>query len=592
MPGHVSNRCKNSWKLNFLPIFGVLFSASIHSVLSQIPAKKSDDFINSIGVAVHLYRTNGPYGNGTNVKNRLAELGIKHVRDQIKEVGLGNYPLVKSLADGGVKFTGFLQGDYNNAQYTPAWWLQEVKNAGAMYAYEAFEGPNESDLGFGFTYKGAQWPAGTKAFQIDLYNAVKNDSSIQHLPVLGPSIGGGNKLVPASAMGDISAYVDYGNFHYYKASGQSYSEGYPDWDLQSVKNFHNVMFGIKPYMATEGGYNTATVGSSISESLDAKYTLRYYLEYWRLGVTRTFKYELFDEGPTTLLTEDNFGLIANDGMRLKPAASAIKSLTSLLNEPFPSKAFSPNSLKFTITGADSFTHYNLLQKSNGKFYLIIWNDAPSWNASTRVEIANNDPLTITFNQPISEVKHYAPCTNGTSVVSTTLKPTSLNVTIPNHPFIYEIMPEPLNVGMFRAAHNLALNGTDDLLKSAGDGVPNLLKFAFNMIGSGLGQVATLNVPTVATLATNGEAGMPRGEMGTGMNAGKLKLTYIRRKSTSSPGISYAVQFNNSLLPNSWAVNGSAVESVASINEFIERVTVTDSIVNSKRYARVRVTTTQ
>lgn len=425
----------------------LLLFAPFESLFSQVPAKRADDFVHSIGVAVHFDRNTGPYSNGTNVRQRLADLGIKHVRDQIREPEITNYPLVKSVANTGVRFTGFLHGDFKNPAYGPAWWLQQVKNAGAMYAYEAIEGANEADLGFGFVYKGAQWPAGVKAFQIDLYNTVKNDPSIRHLPVLGPTIGGGDKRTPAAALGDLSAYVDYGNFHYYKADGQTYSEGYPDWDLQSVKNFHNVIFGTKPYVATEGGYNTAKGASSgISERLDAKYTLRYYLEYWRAGVTRTFKYELFDGGTDDTLTEDNFGLVASDGVRIKSSGRAVKNLIKLLKEPEPTKIFTPESLNFTISEADDYTHYNLLQKSTGKFYLVIWNDAPSWNAEKKHEISNSDAVILKFNQTVSDVKLYSPCTHGTGEVTSFLKPTSLNITVPNHPYIYEITLKPVTSG--------------------------------------------------------------------------------------------------------------------------------------------------
>ncbi|TAH26152.1 MAG: T9SS C-terminal target domain-containing protein [Cytophagales bacterium] len=412
------------------------------SASTQFQAKKADDFINSIGVATHIDRSAGPYSNAANVKSQLLNLGIKHIRDQIRETNITNYTLVKDLADNGIKSTGFLQGDFNNSLWTPSWWIQQVKNMGAAYAYEAFEGPNEADLGFGFIYKGQTWPNGVREFQKDIYLTVKNDPSISDRPVLGPTIGSGFKPTWANSLGDISAYVDYGNFHYYKAWGQSYSEGFPDWDLQNVKDFHNAMFGNKPYMATEGSYQTAINGGGISELLNAKYTLRYYLEYWRLGVVRTFKYELFDGGTSNTDGEQKFGLIENDGITLKPAAIAVKDMISLLADPNPAAVFTPTTLNFTVTNADSYTHYNLLQKSNGKFYLVIWNDAPSWNDNTKTEITNNDPITLTFNQTVVEAKLYMPCTNGTALVSTNTNPTSLNITVPNHPMIYEISLNP------------------------------------------------------------------------------------------------------------------------------------------------------
>lgn len=431
-----------TYKLKYFWI--IILICDTVSTTAQLPAKKANDFINSIGVATHL-SYDGVYQNTNNVKNQLLNLGIKHIRDGIDT----NFSAVKDLAKSGIKITGILQGDFNIPAQTPTYWIQKVKKAGALDGFEAFEGPNEADLPMMcFTYKGQGWPEGVRAFQKDLYQTVKNDPTLNHLPVLGPTIGSGLKAPFANAMGDISAYVDFGNFHYYKAWGQSYSEGFPDWDLKSVKNSHNVMFGNKPYMSTEGSYHTAIkTESGISESVNAKYTLRFFLEYWRLGIVRTFKYELFDEGTSFSNAEDKFGLIENDGTTIKKTGIALKNLISILTDPFPTKIFTPNSLNFSIINEDSNTHYSLLQKSTGKYYLIIWNDGPSWDEDLKSEIKNTDSLTIIFNQKILQAKLFAPCTNGIEVLKTIQNPKLLTAIIPNHPYIYEItIPTLLKLG--------------------------------------------------------------------------------------------------------------------------------------------------
>lgn len=137
---------------------------------------------------------------------------------------------------------------------------------------------------------------------------------------------------------------------------------------------------------------------------------------------------------------------------------------------------------------------------------------------------------------------------------------------------------------FRTATGLAADGSQDTATPAGDGVPNLLKYAFNMIGTGSGQSASLATPNAATLTELGTAGLPfPGADG----AGKLQLTYIRRKASSNPGITYTVEFSDALA--AWAVNPSATESTTSIDATFERVTVTDSsVAATKRFARMRI----
>ncbi len=141
---------------------------------------------------------------------------------------------------------------------------------------------------------------------------------------------------------------------------------------------------------------------------------------------------------------------------------------------------------------------------------------------------------------------------------------------------------------FRRVYSLADDGSEDLLTPAGDGVANILKFAFNMLGGGRGgEPASLSTPNVAVLTANGLAGLPLMGMGTGDDEGKLTITYIRRKATSVPGVSYIVEYSDDL--NAWEVNSAAFESATSLGLIFERVTVTDSTaIPGKRFVRVRV----
>ena len=139
---------------------------------------------------------------------------------------------------------------------------------------------------------------------------------------------------------------------------------------------------------------------------------------------------------------------------------------------------------------------------------------------------------------------------------------------------------------FRSANGLPANGSDDLLMPANDGVTNLQKFAFNMIGNGTGQVANLGIANAVYVnPLNGIAGLPSIAVNS---QGRLSLTYVRTTATANSGISSTVEFSNTLVSD-WAENMSATEVVSSIGATYERVTVTDSIPASpRRFVRVRV----
>lgn len=115
----------------------------------------------------------------------------------------------------------------------------------------------------------------------------------------------------------------------------------------------------------------------------------------------------------------------------------------------------------------------------------------------------------------------------------------------------------------------------------GDGVANLLKFAFNMDPL---------VPDGRRLTPDGgeTAGLPSGEhvvLPDGRIA--LRMEYIRRKASSAPGISYAVQFASDL--HDWAEPGLP-ETATSIDDTWERVSVTDDPPPGilRRFGRVKI----
>lgn len=120
----------------------------------------------------------------------------------------------------------------------------------------------------------------------------------------------------------------------------------------------------------------------------------------------------------------------------------------------------------------------------------------------------------------------------------------------------------------------------------GDGISNLLEYACNLnpASSDAGSVApgtgTSGQPAVALLTTPDK---------------RLRVEFLRRKTTSGSGLAYAAQFCDTLLETgfgAWA-DATATPVVTSIDETWERVVIEDSTPNAqRRFARVKVTYTQ
>ena len=178
---------------------------------------------------------------------------------------------------------------------------------------------------------------------------------------------------------------------------------------------------------------------------------------------------------------------------------------------------------------------------------------------------------------------YRPTTKGLRVLTAVTSNTSGPI---NTAFTLFIASDPVSLKSFRSVHGLAVDGSQDPQTPAEDGVRNLLKFTFNMLGTGVDKTSELTTANRSTLPADGMAGLP---LAGGKIDGKPELTYIRRKASSNPGITYTVQFSNDMSPGSWGTRTAATESVTSLGSTFERVAVHHSEAAQIRFARVRIT---
>ncbi|MES2921884.1 MAG: hypothetical protein V4819_10065 [Verrucomicrobiota bacterium] len=121
--------------------------------------------------------------------------------------------------------------------------------------------------------------------------------------------------------------------------------------------------------------------------------------------------------------------------------------------------------------------------------------------------------------------------------------------------------------------------TGPLADFDGDGIGNLLEFAFNLDPS-FNERVTL-------LSNTGLRGLPLVSVETISGPDHLTIEFVRRTSTSGAGLTYTPQFSSDL--NDWQAVG--METVVAINPRWERVKIVDSIATgsvTKRFARVKV----
>ncbi len=416
---------------------------------SGMVAKSADSFVDSIGITTHLNYQDSVYFTdyeGT-IKPALSDLAIRHIRDDGSPYSSVLPERAKDLYNSyGIK-----------SSYATGYNIQNTINFLKQYgsALEMIEAPNEPDNGKGpdgnqgfFRYGGhTNWYDSVRQYQQELYAAVKSDPDLSSLPVLGPALALGSTAdIKVAQLGNIEAWVDYGNSHNYAPKGYTISQDIDRWYLPKMR----VIYPTKKLWATETGFACNDVSESgVSESVQAKYYLRMPFDHWIRGFERTYYYQLIDNKP------DGYGLMREDKSK-RQAFYAVQNLISLLSEK--DACFVPQSLNYSFADGDMTNiKHTLFQKSDGRFYIAVWQDVLCWDDNTDTEIAVSD-VDITLRLPlgIENAKRYVPL-NSAEPVQEYDNPVNIRLSVPAHPVIMELTPS------FCAAQegDLILNPVED-----------------------------------------------------------------------------------------------------------------------------------
>jgi hypothetical protein len=151
----------------------------------------------------------------------------------------------------------------------------------------------------------------------------------------------------------------------------------------------------------------------VPEDVAGIYTPRLVGEFFWRGVARTYIYELADQGTDKTQREQNFGLLRHD-MSEKPAYVALKNLVTLVKEPPAPKGdpFVPEPLDYQLAPPADVKLQplgaNLLQKRDGTYVLLLWQQVSVYDAANKTKI-KNPPIEHTFTtaQPF-DVALYLP----------------------------------------------------------------------------------------------------------------------------------------------------------------------------------------
>ena len=196
----------------------------------------------------------------------------------------------------------------------------------------------------------------------------KADELLKNLPVIGPSL---TSEQGYKSVGDWDQYIDYANIHLYQGNRYPGTNGWDDHGQGSVTWYLNFFARYlspsdKRIQANEDSYHNIIQNYGLSKEAEDRYVARMYAEFFRRAISRTYWYELVDEGQPG--PEGAFGLLRND-VSEKPAFRAVKNLITILSDKGPD--FEVGSMNYVFDGSVNDMREILFQKRDGDFYLTI-----------------------------------------------------------------------------------------------------------------------------------------------------------------------------------------------------------------------------
>ena len=276
-------------------------------------------------------------------------------------------------------------------------------------------------------------PASGVAWQQDIYNAVHADANLSGIPVLN--------FTDYPGAGVIGS-ADLNNAHIYASNGVQPGNAITGLAIQSDWVEAATIPNLSLLVTETGYYSNIDNSAGVDTTTQAIYELNtiFDLNTSVFTTPHLYFYILIDGG-------DGFGLFDSSN-NPKTTATAIKNLVTIMSDG--GGAFTPQRLNYTVTGLPAVTgsypllgaggYAALFQKSNGNFFIPVWNEAYIWDAATGTE--NTPPtstVTVTFGRTFSTVNVYDPMI-GSSPQNTLTNVSSATLSMIKDPQILELIP--------------------------------------------------------------------------------------------------------------------------------------------------------
>ena len=374
---------------------------------TETTAISADQFLGTMGVNTHI-DSSGTYLNLSLVEQDLDYLAVGIDRDSTASAGTISAWQQVSAATG-VKFDFYMPEGQTSWEQTALSLVPQMAADGILHS---IEGGNEEDDSY--AQANGNSLAWTAQFQQQVYAAGQQ----YRLPVINMSFGSGwtaanNWEGDYPDVGDLSVYANYANAHTYPNVGQT-----PNQTITALNGDAQLAAASRQVITTEMGWQT----SQFSEGQIAQYVVDATFDGIADGDAGVWFYGLYDD------SSGDWGLFNSDGSA-RPAATALHNVTTLLADPGGNAAgFAPGSLDYNLSGTQSGDNSILIEKSDGSFWIGLWNEGGGQH-------------TVTVNLPsaAADLEVFDPVP-GTSAIQNAGSASSISVSLGGDPLLIKVVP--------------------------------------------------------------------------------------------------------------------------------------------------------
>ena len=353
-------------------------SAVAQTAPKPTPIFWSYQFIDSVGVIIHLHNSQGFYRTQfALMKQKLLDARIKHVREGALDLNGAFNPadsaaLLQDLGRAGIKVTYIFKANVTKE-------FVQGFPARVDPSFAAFEHPNELNL-----QRTTPWIQTLQSWAPTFAQLIRSNPATAAYPIIGPSLADMGED-PNGPLGSLEPYIDFGNLHQYYPGYNPGTQGYGRRGLAPCDAFRYGSLGYsmchiakvagsKPIICTEAGFGSnPAVGHQVTPAIQAKYNSRMLMLDLKAGIPRTFLYQLADYGTDGF---GDYGQLTSTGVE-KPA---YKQLRGLMNELYdvPSTG-TPTALPISLSGITTDVESLMFAKSDGSYRLVLWIEKPGYD---------------------------------------------------------------------------------------------------------------------------------------------------------------------------------------------------------------------